>query len=106
MKTMNMADGSAGFNSSAAAMKSNGFGLKNGNASGLSSSFRSLSFTSASTHGSYNGNKMAENNGNPATVQNGSSNGVPHNSCFLVNGKERKLSNSYLRFQRRYSKHG
>ena len=31
---------------------------------------------------------------------------IPHNSCFLVNGKERKLSNSYLRFQRRYSKHG
>ena len=31
---------------------------------------------------------------------------VKHNSCILVNGGERKLSNSYLRFQRRYSKHG
>ena len=29
-----------------------------------------------------------------------------HNSCILVNGGQRKLSNSYLRFQRRYSKHG
>ncbi len=28
------------------------------------------------------------------------------NSCMLVNGSQRKLSNSYLRYQRRYSKHG
>ena len=27
-------------------------------------------------------------------------------SCMLVNGGQRKLSNSYLRYQRRYSKHG
>ena len=28
------------------------------------------------------------------------------NACMLVNGNQRKLSNSYLRYQRRYSKHG
>ena len=58
-----------------------------------------------------NGNGTGVNSG--STGQNGGShtNGhspssVNHNSCILVNGGQRKLSNSYLRFQRRYSKHG
>ena len=66
-------------------------------------------------YGSYdyyynNGTAGIVKNNNPG--QNGcSSNGsspssVNHNSCILVNGGQRKLSNSYLRFQRRYSKHG
>ena len=38
---------------------------------------------------------------------NGYTNGnVQHNACILVNGSQRKLSHSYLRYQRRYSKHG
>ena len=38
---------------------------------------------------------------------NGNSNGnMQHNACILVNGSQRKLSHSYLRYQRRYSKHG
>merc|ERR1712141_693470 len=60
--------------------------------------------------------KISQNGHRSLSFNNGSSNlehhqtvnmsPIPHNSCFLVNGKERKLSNSYLRFQRRYSKHG
>ena len=58
----------------------------------------------------YNGNGSMINNNNPgpngshSNVNSPSS--VNHNSCILVNGGQRKLSNSYLRFQRRYSKHG
>ena len=38
---------------------------------------------------------------------NGYTNGnAQHNACILVNGSQRKLSHSYLRYQRRYSKHG
>ena len=60
-------------------------------------------------------NGSVGSNGSPMNGQNGASgnsNGgtspsnVNHNSCILVNGGQRKLSNSYLRFQRRYSKHG
>lgn len=39
--------------------------------------------------------------GSPSKIHNGNT-----NSCMLVNGNVRKLSNSYLRYQRRYSKHG
>ena len=64
------------------------------------------------SNGAFYSNGNGVNNGSPG--QNGSgihSNGhspssVNHNSCILVNGGQRKLSNSYLRFQRRYSKHG
>jgi len=52
-----------------------------------------------------NGTNHAHTNGNHHGSQD-NHHTIPHNSCFLVNGKERKLSNSYLRFQRRYSKHG
>ena len=91
-------------------------------------SYRSTSLspkTSIINGSGYNGNGYHNygncNNGilnssggyNSSPGQNGSnhSNGnsphsVKHNSCILVNGGERKLSNSYLRFQRRYSKHG
>ena len=51
------------------------------------------------SNGSQGQNGGNPNNGNSTTS-------VKHNSCILVNGGERKLSNSYLRFQRRYSKHG
>ena len=65
-------------------------------------------------YGNYNNGNLNSSGGyNSSPGQNGSnhSNGssphsVKHNSCILVNGGERKLSNSYLRFQRRYSKHG
>jgi hypothetical protein len=72
---------------------------------------------------SYNGNGYPNNgtfysngngvhNGSPGqnggmhTNGNSPTSSVNHNSCILVNGGQRKLSNSYLRFQRRYSKHG
>ena len=65
-------------------------------------------------YGNYNNGSLSSSGGyNSSPGQNGSnhSNGnsphsVKHNSCILVNGGERKLSNSYLRFQRRHSKHG
>ena len=66
-------------------------------------------------YGSYgyyynNGNGGMISNNNQGQNGNHSSGNSPssvnHNSCILVNGGQRKLSNSYLRFQRRYSKHG
>ena len=51
-----------------------------------------------------NRNSPGKNGDNQANGHSPST--VKHNSCILVNGGERKLSNSYLRFQRRYSKHG
>lgn len=63
---------------------------------------RSVSLSNGNTS---NHHHHTNGNGNGSSDQIGHHT-IPHNSCFLVNGKERKLSNSYLRFQRRYSKHG
>ena len=47
------------------------------------------------------------NGGSPSSPGQSASSPSHHaNSCMLVNGSQRKLSNSYLRYQRRYSKHG
>ena len=51
-------------------------------------------------------NGSSGQNGGIHTNGNSPTSSVNHNSCILVNGGQRKLSNSYLRFQRRYSKHG
>ena len=58
-----------------------------------------------------NGSGSGINSGSPGQNGGNYTNGhspssINHNSCILVNGGQRKLSNSYLRFQRRYSKPG
>ena len=69
------------------------------------------SFGGFYNNGNFYSNGNGFNNGhagqNGGIQTNGNSpSSVNHNSCILVNGGQRKLSNSYLRFQRRYSKHG
>ena len=55
------------------------------------------------------GGRRSVSSASPVSNGSGSSNGKVQNStnaCMLVNGNQRRLSNSYLRYQRRYSKHG